>query len=734
MPFSLSGQPFLIEAIMETYPNSPAGTGWQYDTYQGSQLVLTFSFSTNASATFRSIYLNALGELSSFVNVNFVQVADQSELPTGFNMATYPENGPGPNADLRFSQQSDTTRDGGLGGAWFWNTDSDSDMEDIDAFNQIWTVNHYTILHEMGHAFTLLHTTPGATPDQPPYLLPSERNNNYTVMHYTIDANNVNIMRPEDGEWDYRHFQLYDVYALQLRFGINQSTYAGNTVHTAATLQMDEWLRVLWDASGTDTIDMSAQSRNQRIDIRSGAFSDVGSTAGNNPTQDNLAIAIGAVIENASGGGGADSITGSDFANILVGNGGSDQIFGLGGNDTITGGTGNDVLNGGSGDDSFTVAGNADGFDSFTGGDGFDTVVATANNTVIGLASASGIDSFSANGFSNIVIRTQDTDESFNFTGAALVGLAGIYAGLGNDSIVGSNGTDSIFGEGGNDILNGGLGISFLDGGSENDRLILGGSSNGSGITGGAGFDVLEVTSSTTLGALSGIEALELSGGAVLTLSGSLFTAGFDPGLSISGNGSIVVNLAANETFAQSSITLVAGSTIGFTVNGSTGTEVIKVALSGLSYTINGGGGTDQIRGGNLADVILGGDGNDKLLAVGGADIITGGTGADQFRYLSASDSGIGAGADIITDFATGQDRLDFRLLDSNASQSGVQVPTYIGTSGFSGNGAAQIRWTTAGADLRVEVDVDGNGLADMHILLQGLGGQTLTQTDFLLA
>jgi Ca2+-binding RTX toxin-like protein len=732
MPFLLSGQPFLIEAIMDTYA-SPAGTGWQYDTYQGSQLVLTFSFSANASLAFRTIYLDALAELSTYTNLSFVQVGDQPELPTGFNMSTYPEYGAGPNADLRFSQQSDTTRLGGFAGSWFWNLDSDPEMEDIDAFNQIWTVNHYTILHELGHALTLLHTTPGASPDQPPYLMPEERTNNYTVMHYTSDGN-VNITRPEDGEWDYRHFQLYDVYALQLRFGVNQTTHAGNTVHTASSMQMDEWLRVLWDASGTDTIDMSAQSRNQRIDIRSGAFSDVGGVAGNNPTQDNLAIAIGAIIENAAGGIGADSITGNDIANILSGNGGNDLIFGFDGNDTIIGGAGSDTMNGGAGDDDFTVAGNDEGFDGFLGGDGFDTVRATANNTTIGLAAASGIESFSSGGFSGVVIRTQDSDETFDFTGASLVGLAGIYAGLGNDSITGSSGTDSIFGEAGNDILNGGLGISYLDGGADNDLLILGSNSIGSGIAGGTGIDTLRVTASTALAMLSGIEALELLGGATLSLTGSLFTNGFAAGLTVSGLGTIVVGLAANEIFTASSISMVVGSAIGITINGNTGTEVIKVAFNGFSYTIDGGSGSDQIRGGNLGDVIFGSDGNDKLIGVGGADIVTGGAGADQFRYLFTADCGTGAGADLITDFVTGQDKLDFRYLDTNLTLPGVQVPTFIGTTAFVSNGSAQVRWTTAGGDLRVEIDADGNGLADMHIVLQGLAGQSLSQSDFLLA
>jgi Ca2+-binding RTX toxin-like protein len=735
MTFSLSGRPFQVEAVLETY-GSPAGSGWQYDTYQGASLLLTYSYSSNSNATFRSIYGAAFAELSTYINVTFQQVGDQAELVTGTNFTNYAVNGADGNADLRLSQQSDTTRAGGWAGTWFWTNDADADMEDIDAVNQIWSINHYTIIHELGHAMSLKHTSPGSSPAEPPYLQSWEQNNNYTVMHYKMDGSQ-NITYAADGEWDYRHFQLYDVYALQLRFGTNNATYAGNTVHNVTSLGMDQWLRVLWDASGTDTIDMTSQSRNQRIDLRDGAFSDVGSIAGNNPTADNLAIAIGAQIENANGGSGADTITGNAVANVLNANGGNDTIVGSGGNDTIDGGAGtdlvqysgvragytvtaagavysitksgggtdsvtnvenvqfsdgtfaiaslvgggtgggsgipypsttntyqavgyssgtaandrvltdslsnaqfstgdgddyitlsnwnllayagngndvivaratsahmsgeagsdyfvfdmsgyatmpgwdtnmgqvadyvdgvdkigfiyttvanfaqlqpnivqngadvditiegrvlkilnvtvgsltasdfvisagdgtgsgggttitgtagndtlngtaanetiiglagNDTMNGNDGDDNFQVSGTGDGFDVFNGGNGTDTVIATAANTVIGLAGASGIEAYSAGGFANVSIQTQGTDETFDFSSATLTGIANINAGAGNDTITGSVSADTIIGGLGNDALNGGNGDDVLDGGAGTNTL-----------NGGAGTD-----------------------------------------------------------------------------------------------------------------------------------------------------------------------------------------------------------------------------------------------------
>lgn len=61
-------------------------------------------------------------------------------------------------------------------------------------------------------------------------------------------------------------------------------------------------------------------------------------------------------VEDASGGDGDDSLTGSDVANRLAGFGGNDTLAGLGGNDTLLGGTGNDTMNGGLGDDLFIFA------------------------------------------------------------------------------------------------------------------------------------------------------------------------------------------------------------------------------------------------------------------------------------------------------------------------------------------------------------------------------------------
>ena len=64
-------------------------------------------------------------------------------------------------------------------------------------------------------------------------------------------------------------------------------------------------------------------------------------------------IANGTLIENATGGGGSDRITGNWATNVLIGNGGNDVLNGLSGADRIVGGMGADTLIGGNGADDF---------------------------------------------------------------------------------------------------------------------------------------------------------------------------------------------------------------------------------------------------------------------------------------------------------------------------------------------------------------------------------------------
>ncbi len=342
-----------------------------------------------------------------------------------------------------------------------------------------------------------------------------------------------------------------------------------------------------------------------------------------------------------------------------------------------------------------------------------------------------------------LYIGNDNYDGSLGSTGGTIFGYAGndsltggiggerIEGGYGNDILTGNGGIDILLGDAGDDALFGGIGADQLLGGEGNDRLFF--DYADSVIDGGIGSDTMVVGSTGMLAILpASIEALEFAAGAILTLTGTQFANGLASNSALSGTGTLTVNMTAGVNFLASGMSFT--STVGTVVNGTSGIDIIKLGLgASTGNTINSGDGVDQIRGSNGVDTINGGIGNDKIMGIGGADVLTGGTGNDQFRYFQQSDSGLGAAADRVTDFTIGGDKLSFLLIDADAVAAGDQAFNFVGTAAFANTGVGQIRYQNSGADLLVQADVNGDGVADMEIILQGLAGGTLTAGDFIL-
>lgn len=170
----------------------------------------------------------------------------------------------------------------------------------------------------------------------------------------------------------------YDIRWLQNWWGANNKTNAGDNVHV---MQDDTgWVpRIcIWDAGGNDTISYSGNF-SATIDLRAQTSNSSGplqgisfvSTADGRRAGTEFSIAVGVVIENATGGAQGDRLIGNAFNNVLTGNGGNDRLFGNEGNDTLLGGTGNDTLDGGRDND------------SLDGGDGHDTLIGGAGNDIL---------------------------------------------------------------------------------------------------------------------------------------------------------------------------------------------------------------------------------------------------------------------------------------------------------------------------------------------------------------
>src|SRR5262249_18519963 len=185
-------------------------------------------------------------------------------------------------------------------------------------------------LHEIGHALGLSHPgnynvlPNGATIPYDGNAIYREDSDQYTVMTYFDEsithANFVDTfaMTP----------LLHDIAAMQRLYGANTTTRTGDTVYGfnsntgsdsyTITSPSEHVVFAVWDAGGNDTLDFSGYSVDQVITLVSEQFSSVGGL------EFNVAIARGAVIENAIGGSGNDRLVGNTAANTLDGRAGAD--------------------------------------------------------------------------------------------------------------------------------------------------------------------------------------------------------------------------------------------------------------------------------------------------------------------------------------------------------------------------------------------------------------------------
>jgi serralysin len=388
------------------------------------------------------------------------------------------------------------------------------------------------------------------------------------------------------------------------------------------------------------------------------------------------------------------------------------EIIGTPGPDQLSGTFRAEGMSGEGGDD--RIFGSA-GADQMYGGDGTDFADYSASAAAISINLTSG---FNQGGDAQNDIL-QDIE---GITGSAFA-----------DTIVGDTNRNLLFGMAGADVIEGFGGADELHGGDGDDILAITAGSEGSIINGGAGTDTLRLDNSVdSIASVSSIERIDLVNGSNLTLTGGQFANSFASNIVINGSlgGTITVNMEAGILFISKLLTIT-NPDISFIVNGTVGTDIFK--MGNVAHTINAGDGADQIKGGNAVDTINGGAGIDKINGAGGADILTGGAGNDVFKYANVSDSSNNGDSDHITDFTIGGDKLNFGKIDTNLSLAGDQGFAFIGSADFSANGAAQIRYFDNGADIMVQVDIDGDGSTDMDIILDGLAGQTMTAGDFVL-
>ncbi|GAA1585524.1 calcium-binding protein [Actinoplanes couchii] len=220
------------------------------------------------------------------------------------------------------------------------------------------------------------------------------------------------------------------------------------------------------------------------------------------------------------GGTGNDQLNGGSRADRLIGGTGNDRLFGFHGHDYLDGGAGSDLLNGGTGNDTlhgwtgndvlYGEAGDDDlfgeaGNDRLHGGDGNDTLLGYAgkdklygdagDDRLFGdendkkvyadvLMGGSGVDTVLYDYMKSIRVDLdgQAGDDGRPGEGDTVgADVENLYAGFGNDVLIGNASSNYIHGGPGNDTIQGLSGNDDLYGSSGKDKLY-----------GGAGDDILE--------------------------------------------------------------------------------------------------------------------------------------------------------------------------------------------------------------------------------------------------
>ena len=281
-------------------------------------------FSTAEEATFRA----ALDHVETLLNVEFVEVFGSAD------------------PDMNVGKVAIPGSTAGVGG--FSASSSGDTITRYDSYvvydNTIdLTTSVDLVLHEVGHAMGLKH--PFSSPTVPGGF----DSNKYSIMSYTSN--------PDNG-MDSDAMMLFDILAMQDLWGANLDTASGDSTYTG---KRTDTIDAIWDGGGIDTFDASAIASGVRLDLRQARFSSFDAT-------DDVVIAYDTVIENATGGAGADVLIGNSANNLLLGGGGKDKIKGNKGRDDIEGGDARDQISGGI------------GFDTISGGNGNDRIAGDQGN------------------------------------------------------------------------------------------------------------------------------------------------------------------------------------------------------------------------------------------------------------------------------------------------------------------------------------------------------------------
>jgi Ca2+-binding RTX toxin-like protein len=227
-----------------------------------------------------------------------------------------------------------------------------------------------TFIHEFGHGMGMAHPHDTGGGSEVMHGVEGDIASGYTTGDFGLNQGIYTTMTYNDG-WpdgpegtsdsdDYGYqgtMMALDVALLQQKYGANMDYNTGDDTYLMPDVNAPgTFYACIWDAGGKDTI-RAQGSETSTIDLRAATLEyeegGGGWVSHTNGIFGGFTIANGAMIENARGAKGDDSLTGNGADNKLTGGKGADTINGGAGEDKIDGGGGIDQLTGGGGDDIF---------------------------------------------------------------------------------------------------------------------------------------------------------------------------------------------------------------------------------------------------------------------------------------------------------------------------------------------------------------------------------------------
>jgi len=165
----------------------------------------------------------------------------------------------------------------------------------------------------------------------------------------------------------------------------------------------------------------------------------------------------------------------------------------------------------------------------------------------------------------------------------------------------------------------------------------------------------------------------------------------------------------------------------GASSDGGGQTQNVQIAYGATIENAVGGAGDDVIGGNGANNLLSGGGGNDRLTGLSGTDRSEGGAGADIFVFAATGDSvdyrrssdGKKSTSDVLADFTSGTDRIDLSAVDAVRGTAGDDAFAFIGSAGFT-HQAGQLRFDARDGFVHIFGDVDGDAVADLHIVASG--------------